>query len=324
MTRIVPETVGGEEVLRPRSFHATFKVLLLVLVVIPLLTSCQANTSLTLALLGDLNLGRDVKAGIDSFAYLEDHLSKADLVVANLESPLGEKPGATTMGYNLCTSEDNAVLLETWGIDLLALANNHSMDCSPEGIGATQSILSAVGLVGLTSHPYQVEIKGTDITFFAFDDISAEMDLESAVESINVAHTSESLVVVSMHWGMEYQGAPSDRQKYLARVLAEAGADIIWGHHPHVLQKMEWLKTSRGHSLVLYSLGNALFDQGGLDDTRQSALLLVKLEGGIIMTVEAIPFEINVPSSTLESPSENSSEEILSRLAIPDGIITNK
>ena len=302
----------------------SYKVLLLVLVLIPFLTSCQANTALTLAFLGDINLGRDVTAGIDSFAYLENQLSKADLVVANLESPLGEKPGAITTGYNLCTSEDNAVLLETWDIDLLSLENNHTMDCSPAGIGATQSILNAVGLGGLTSQPYQVEIKGTDITFFAFDDIFAEMNMESAVDSITMARTNNTLVVVSMHWGMEYQGAPSDRQKYLARVLAEAGANIIWGHHPHVLQTVEWLKTSQGQSLVLYSLGNALFDQAGLDDTRQSALLLVRLEGGSILSVEAIPFENDVPSSTLKSPSENSSEEILLRLAIPDSIIPTK
>jgi poly-gamma-glutamate synthesis protein (capsule biosynthesis protein) len=131
------------------------------------------------------------------------------------------------------------------------------------------------------------------------------------------------LVIVSVHWGAEYQVAPTDRQEALARQFAEAGADLVWGHHPHVLQRAEWIQPSAGSepaggsTLVLYSLGNALFDQGGLDDTRQSALILVTLEADGVTDVEAIPFEIDVVHSLIIEPDAETAEEILGRLHIP-------
>jgi poly-gamma-glutamate synthesis protein (capsule biosynthesis protein) len=321
---IIPKTVGDEKSYPPRSFHVLPAAYLSILVIILFITGCQANPSLTIAFLGDISLGRDVTPGLDSFAYLQDPLSTADLVLANLESPFGNGTDSTTASYNLCASGERAALLAEWGMDLLSLANNHAHDCSPTGIVETQSSLRTEGLIGLTSEPYQINIKGMDVTFFAFDDISDELDMDAATTAITAAYSYNSLVVVSVHWGMEYQGAPSERQKNLARDLAEAGADIIWGHHPHVLQPVEWIETTRGNTIVLYSLGNALFDQGGLEDTRQSALLLVNLNGGKVKTLEAVPFEIDVPLSILKAPSTDSHEVILFHLAIPGDLIPSR
>lgn len=107
------------------------------------------------------------------------------------------------------------------------------------------------------------------------------------------------------------------RQKQLAHRLAEAGAALIWGHHPHALQRADWLETAAGRTLVLYSLGNALFDQGGLDEVRQSALVLVTLKQDGVAAMQAIPFEINLRRSQIIEPEAATKEKILERLQSP-------
>ncbi len=104
-------------------------------------------------------------------------------------------------------------------------------------------------------------------------------------------------MIVSIHWGLEYQAGAARFQRELADQLAEAGAVLIWGHHPHVLQPAAWVDDSK--TLVLYSLGNALFDQYGLAYTRQSALALVTLSPEGVTDFRAIPFLIDVPDSCL-------------------------
>ncbi|MBI4733061.1 MAG: CapA family protein [Chloroflexi bacterium] len=293
-------------------------------------SACQPHRSVTLVLLGDINLGRGVTPTADSFAFLTSYLSAADVALANLESPLGGDQSpfgddvvADTTGYNLCASADRAAFLADWGLDLLSLANNHQNDCAlsggenevnaaVEGRLQTQTILANFGLTGLAPEPTMLEINGLTLAFFAFDDVSTPLDADAAVEAIHLAHENGALAVVSVHWGAEYQGAPTDRQEALACQFAEAGATLIWGHHPHVLQPAEWV----GSTLVLYSLGNALFDQGGLSDTRQSALVLVTLDADGVTDVQAIPFEIDVPRSRLVEPDAETAENILERVKI--------
>ncbi|NTU48550.1 MAG: CapA family protein [Syntrophobacteraceae bacterium] len=282
-----------------------------------LISSCHPHPRVTLALLGDINLGRDVIPQSDSFSFLESSLSIADLVLANLESPLGDDTTIATGGYDLCAPPDRAQFLSSWGIDILSLVNNHADDCSPDGAETTLSALSTFGLTGLSSQPLRMEFNDLPLAFFAFDDVSAELNEEAAVESIRLAHAAGALVIVSIHWGWEYQGAPSSRQQDLAVQFAEAGANLIWGHHSHVLQPAEWMGTEWGQILVLYSLGNALFDQGGLEDTRQSALGLGTLDGDGVTGVETVPFAVDVPHSRILQPDAETSQEILDRLEIP-------
>jgi poly-gamma-glutamate capsule biosynthesis protein CapA/YwtB (metallophosphatase superfamily) len=96
-----------------------------------------------------------------------------------------------------------------------------------------------------------------------------------------------------------------------------AGAALIWGHHPHVLQPAEWKETAFGKSLVIYSLGNALFDQGGLSNTRNSALVMVSLDAHGVTKVQAIPFCIDVSNSRLFLPGADVATKILSQLGPP-------
>ena len=292
-------------------------------ILILFLFSCGGPPIITLALLGDVMLGRDVTPNEDSLAYLAPYLQSADLALANLESPLTAAPSQSS-GYSLCAPPERARFLAEAGLDLLSVANNHSLDCGEEGLDATRSTLLASGLTPLDPQPVYRTINGLRLAFFAFEDVSAPLDVEAAVQIIRAAHATGALVVVSVHWGMEYQGGASERQKWLAEQFAEAGAALIWGHHPHVLQPAEWIgpepcegsEPSQGCALVLYSLGNALFDQGGLADTRRSALVLVELDKSGVRSVHAIPFVIDIQHSRVMEADEQAARTILEHLGL--------
>jgi len=275
----------------------------------------------TLALLGDINLGRGVSPTSASLAYLTPELRRADLALANLESPLGESDGtiAPTGGYDLCAPATRAPLLADWGLDLLSLANNHALDCGPDGLAQTRAALASAGLTALDPNPRPVyrTVKGLRLAFLAFDDISSPVNTQAAVGLIRAARSTGAVVTVAVHWGNEYQGGADDRQRSLARQFAAAGAALVWGAHPHVIQPAEWIQTGSQKTLVLYSLGNALFDQPGLADTRRSALVLVKINRDGVQSARSVSFTIDVAHNRVVAPDDSSAAIIRDRLNIP-------
>lgn len=255
-------------------------------------------------------LGRDVHPSKETFAYLEPYFSSADLVAANLESPLTDAPVQTDSPYVLCAPPGRARLLAEAGFDLLTLANNHIRDCGEQGMLETRSTLTEAGLgfTGPGPEPEYLEINNVRLAFLAFD-ATGEFDLERAGQAVRTAQETGAIVIVSIHWGAEYQSGASAFQKEIAARLAQAGAALIWGHGPHVLQPAEWI--GQGQTLALYSLGNALFDQYGLDNTRQSALVLVRLASTGVIEYRAIPFLIDVPNSRVVAADAGSTEVIM-------------
>ena len=285
-----------------------------------LFTSCQSTyPAVTIALLGDLMIGRGMDPKPDSLAILTPYLSSSDLVLANLESPLTSEPPVQSSAYNLCTSSSRANLLASWGLDLLSIANNHQYDCGLEGPSATRSALESVGItpIGSGMDPVRRVVNGLLLAFLAFDDVSLTLDVNSAIQEIRSERATGALVIVSVHWGMEYQGGVSDHQKSLAEQFVNAGAVLVWGHHPHVLQPVEWIETARGKALILYSLGNTLFDQVGLSDTRQSALVVITLNAQGVTKVRAVPFVIDVVESRLLVPDAETVKQIQDNIQIP-------
>jgi poly-gamma-glutamate synthesis protein (capsule biosynthesis protein) len=255
-------------------------------------------------------LGRGVRPSAQTFSYLEPFLKFADLALANLESPLTNAPAETQSLYQLCAPPENVRYLAEAGFDLLSLANNHRLDCGEKGLAETQSTLKEAGLgfIGPNPEPVTRQINGIKLAFLAFDATSG-FDLEAAQAAVRSARETGSVVIVALHWGLEYQSGAAPQQKQIAAQLAEAGATLIWGQHPHVLQPAEWINNRK--TLVLYSLGNALFDQAGLANTRQSALALVALDKSGVKTLRAIPFVIDVPGSRLLEADPASAKTIL-------------
>jgi poly-gamma-glutamate synthesis protein (capsule biosynthesis protein) len=213
---------------------------------------------------------------------------------------------------------------------MLTLANNHRFDCGDNRVGETIRAVSGAGLVPIGPRPEPVywEVNGLKVAFVAFDDVLSPVDAAAAALEISEARDRGAVVIVSVHWGMEYQEGVTDRQKYLARQFAGVGAALIFGTHPHVLERAEWvqgpssaavgLQSGPLHgTLVLYSLGNALFDQGGLPDTRRSALVVVTLDEEGVESVRVVPFVLDPVESRVVAPDLETAKIIREQLNLP-------
>lgn len=279
----------------------------------------------TIAFLGDVMLGRSVAQAHASLERpwdlaldgIRPDLQGADLAVANLESPLTSRH-LLGPGYDLRGPEIAADALAAVGIDLVSLANNHAMDAGPGGLSDTQGALRDAGVswIGPQAQVVLRSLQGQSIAFLAFEDTTTPLDIDAVEQAVRKAHNQADWVVVSMHWGGEYRPAPDARQQQLAQALADAGADVVWGQHPHVLQRIDWVqgKGRRRATLVIFSLGNALFDQVEPMDGRRGALLLVSFLSGDIQDIHALPFIIDPRRGQVLAANDADATLIMDRL----------
>jgi poly-gamma-glutamate capsule biosynthesis protein CapA/YwtB (metallophosphatase superfamily) len=250
----------------------------------------------TLALAGDVMLGRSVARALggqweDAFGEVQAASLGAHLAFANLESPLTAlscaqpTPGSPAGSEgDLSAPPEAAGALRSFGFDLLSLANNHALDCGQSGLRETTATIRSAAITPLLPGEPVCLSAPVRTCWAAFDDSEGGLDEQEAAAIVSSLADSGVLVVVSIHWGGEYQAAPSPRQEALAEALAAAGAGLIAGHGPHVLQRVDWI----GDTLVLYSLGNALFDQPYPADARRGAVVLAVVEGTRVVSVTAV------------------------------------
>ena len=216
-----------------------------------------------LAFVGDINLSRRVGRLLQKkgpqwpFQACKPILDQADLVVANLESPVG-KGGEkyTKKSVYLRGKAKDLDALVYGGIGLVTLANNHILDYGPEIMMQTEEGLDMrgiqhVGLAprgGISQAPVFIQSQGVTVAFLGFcsvcpgkfeptqDRPGTEVAMASVmVPEVKKAKAKADYVIVLVHWGTEYYGA-NDLQRRLARSLQRAGADLVIGAHPHVLQ----------------------------------------------------------------------------------------
>jgi poly-gamma-glutamate capsule biosynthesis protein CapA/YwtB (metallophosphatase superfamily) len=295
---------------------------MLLLVVVSL---SSTGHSLKLAATGDIMLGRGVASAHadgnwdQALDAIVQQFSAADLAFANLESPI-TNAALTRMTYDLRAPTQAKLALSASGIDLVSLSNNHISDCGPAGLTDTLQALDSIGIasVGPDEIPLLIQSKGIRMAWFAFDDVMQPLDVKNVRDALSDVRNHVDLIIVSMHWGNEFASIPSERQRLLAQQLSSAGADIILGHHPHVLQPVEWV-WGEGRSrptLVAYSLGNALFDQSAPPSARFGALLMMVVDRLGVQEACVIPFQLNPTTWTTMPASTSASEAILCQVQI--------
>ncbi|HKZ54671.1 MAG TPA: CapA family protein [Anaerolineales bacterium] len=238
-----------------------------------------------IALTGDVMLGRGVgQAYIHggwerAFSGLVGTSPVADFTFANLESPLTEAP-LERAAFDLRAPVTAVAALRGAGIDVVSLANNHALDAGASGLRDTRNALAdgEIVPVGPGTDSEMTSAGGMRIAWLAFDDTLLPLELQPTQDAILRAREVADLVIVSVHWGAEGDSGPRERQLRLAQAFASAGADVVAGHHPHRLQPTGWIwGNGRGRpTLVAYSLGNALFDQGAPPAARVGALVLIR------------------------------------------------
>lgn len=253
-----------------------------------------------------------------AFAQVRPWPAEADLAFANLESPLTTAPQLAD-GYDLRAPPEAVAALCAAGFDVVSLANNHALDAGAAGLAETMSTLHAAGIKGVLDRgaarnddfPNAARAATMSLPRYqllAFDDSAVPLDVEAAGQQVAAAAGQGGLVIASIHWGGEYQAAPSLRQQDIAVALSKAGAGLIIGHGPHVLQRVEWVEGT----LVAYSLGNFLFDQSYPVDCRWGVILRVRVQDNRIVAIEPLPTIIEHGQVRLASPQESS--DILARL----------
>lgn len=207
-----------------------------------------------------------------AFKKTADVLKKADLLLINLETPLLENCPLTDTGMVFCGSLKHLEGLKQIDVDVVNLANNHSGNWGEEGIRQTAEALKNEGMAVCGLGELAVKaVKGTSFGFLGFNDVDyqplliADADEKLMAEQVRSAKKQVDVLLISMHWGAEYTHLPTERQKSLAYLLIDNGADLIIGNHPHWIQPIEFYKGK----LIVYAHGNFVFDQMWSLKTRQ-------------------------------------------------------
>jgi poly-gamma-glutamate capsule biosynthesis protein CapA/YwtB (metallophosphatase superfamily) len=265
---------------------------------------------------GDVMLGRGAAKEAQPFAAVAPWLCTADLALGNLECVIAEEGTPRPGPYRLRAPLSAACTLHDAGFDVLGLANNHALDFGPYALAEAVGRLQEAGIatVGVgpdaeaAARPVIREINGVRLAFLAFNDVPdpedrpedggwtrAAWDRQRVTAAIAIACAQADAVIVSVHWGYEYELRADPAQRDAAHAMLEAGADLVLGHHSHVVQDTGLdLRGLAGTSevssgrFVAYSLGNFVFDQQQ-GETRQGLALRAFFDEQGLRAVQALP-----------------------------------
>ncbi len=216
------------------------------------------------------------------YENIKDIISGADIAFINQETPMADNVEYGSYPH-FNSPRDLADDMIEAGFDIVNIATNHMLDAGSEGLKSTIEFWKTkpVTMIGGyeneedfdTIRIYEKdEMKIALLSFTystnglklrsGYDIVIPYIDETVIREKVNAAKEVADLVFVSMHWGNENSFKPSDEQRRLASVMAELGVDVIIGHHPHVLEPIEWVEGEGGHkTLCIYSLGNLVAEQ---------------------------------------------------------------
>ena len=276
--------------------------------------------SATVSFVGDCSIGDSIqyKKAVSSyhtcidqngydwpFSLVKDVLAADDLTVANLEVVFTARTQHTDKMYNLVADADHVAVLNAGSIELVNTVNNHSMDFGRAGYQDSLATLEAAGVDSFGSI-YAGREDGFDLLGvrdvngirFGFIGFSYPQEADQKRIADRIATLREQgcdVVVVSLHWGRETHPTPTTGQMNYAKRILDAGADMIWGHHPHVLQPIQFYNGKP----ILYSTGNFTFGTMSNVDPATGIFQLTyqKEEGRVQLTELSV-----VPCQTQRSP----------------------
>ncbi|MBU0648941.1 CapA family protein [Patescibacteria group bacterium] len=274
----------------------------------------QTEEEVSLIAVGDIMLSRDVATKIYqhndvnySFLDTRDYLKTADLVFGNLETPI--TPGRRILSYEMVFRADPGVenAMRDANFSVLSLANNHTLNFGADGLTDTFDYLTEAGILysgagageARAWAPVFVETKGIKFAFLSYAQsnfvpaayrvgtgpIVAAMDKEKMASAVAQAKERADFVIVSMHAGAEYVAAPNRTQTDFARAAVDAGADLVLGHHPHVVESVEIYKGK----YIFYSLGNFVFDQMWSYQTQRGLAVKAFFNKWGVSKIELVP-----------------------------------
>jgi poly-gamma-glutamate capsule biosynthesis protein CapA/YwtB (metallophosphatase superfamily)/outer membrane protein assembly factor BamB len=269
-----------------------------------------------LLFLGDVMLGRTAEAYVARHGSeylwqgLDCLLDDADLLVVNLENPLTTQGRPLDKPFILRAHPDIGTTLQAAGVDVASVANNHALDFGPAGLAETLQALSRWGVVPVgggesratAEQPAITMVAGVRVAILAYaaprwrgsedmpdTPLVAWATPERVRAGVRAVRDSADVVAVVIHAGREYDPRPTADLRAAARAALGAGADLVVGHHSHIVGQIE---RNPGGRLVAYSLGNAVFDMGPIEMAHHGAALRVHVTRQGVSQVELWPFWI--------------------------------
>jgi len=299
----------------------------------------QASEEVSLVAVGDISYSRGVERIVKKqndinypFLKIHDYLKSADLVFGNLETPITQGSEIPDFEMIFRSNPGTEQALKQAGFSILSLANNHTPNFGEKGLKDTFNFIENAGIkyVGAGQNgqeayqPVYIEKKGIKFAFLAYNDAdvvpayyeasanragTAFMRIDKMTEAVNEAKQKADFVIISMHAGIEYAGKPNNSQANFAHAAIDAGADLVIGHHPHVLQTLEKYKGK----YIFYSLGNFVFDQPQSKETKEDLAIKIYFAKNGINKISLLP----IIMENLAQPrmaSKNEADKILQRL----------
>jgi poly-gamma-glutamate synthesis protein (capsule biosynthesis protein) len=294
----------------------------------------------TIIFVGDIMLDRAVERLMkkNSFLYpfekISQFLKETDFVFGNLEGPIVKNPpNFSDDSLQFAFYPEAIEGLKFANFNLLSLANNHTLNMGKSGLKQTREFLKNEN-INFVGDPLKCSdeflFQKDKITFLAFNKtFTSNCPDEEVIETIKSVkkQNPENFLIVSIHWGNEYQIKSSAFQQKLARKIIDAGADLIIGHHPHVVQEIEIYN----NKLIFYSLGNFVFDQYFSEQTQQGLAVRLEInEKKLVFRLFSIQSKLSQPflmeqkqaEKFLEKLSERSSYDLIEE--IKKGVIEIK
>lgn len=287
--------------------------------------------TLTLLFTGDINPGRcpaQIALTHSDFTLpyqiVGDALRAADITIGSLDGSISDlsRPSPCPQTMNLIGPSRTVEGLLYAGFDVITVATNHALDCGSRGwdcdhaaLRDTLAHLDAAGIaatgggedLSAARQPAIIERQGVRFAFLGVTQVGAETwaaadrpgtaplseaTLPDLLDDIAAARAVADVVIVLPQWGIEYSEQPATQQREWARAMAAAGATLVIGNHPHMVQPVEVFAAEGGtEAVAAYALGNFVFDQGPWR-TRQGAVFEATFEGARLVGWRLLPIHI--------------------------------
>ncbi|WIV12219.1 CapA family protein [Proteiniborus sp. MB09-C3] len=304
--------------------------------------SYAGKNSVTISLAGDMLLGDSVgnhidKHGVDyPWENVKEILLDSDLSLVNMECTVGTAGEPQDKQYTYRAKPETLKGLVNAGINGVSLANNHSLDFGRECFVETLDNLENYNIkyvgggkdIKAAYEPAIWEINGVNVGFIGFSRVTPHVDwyatenragisngydsnAKNMLQAVQQAKENVDFLIVSLHWGTEQADYPRDNDVAIAKELIDSGADCIMGHHPHVLQGIEFYKNRP----IVYSLGNFVFGAKG-ERTTQTMIFNMEINKDGIINTSIIPGRIKLGQPNIsEGEDRENTIELINKLS---------
>jgi poly-gamma-glutamate synthesis protein (capsule biosynthesis protein) len=262
------------------------------------------NNKTTLVFVGDMMFDRGVKTSVNNnfggdYSKLFDNIveiKNADILFGNLEGPVSDVGNKVGSIYSFRMNPNVLDAIKNVGFDIVSFANNHVGDWNVKAFSDTLNRLDNIGILKIgaginkedAEKPVIINKNGVKFGFIGFSDVGPAW-MEAKIDSPGILLASDprlpliiqnakrecDVLIVSIHWGDEYKTVHNTRQESLAKIAIDSGADMVIGHHPHVIEDVEIYKEKP----IVYSLGNFIFDQYFSKNTMRGMLFSATFDG---------------------------------------------